>query len=324
MAYENLICADAASVHLKDKAHLIVSSPPYGIGKKYESFKTIAEYEKWADIVVESLKANLTPQGSVCWQVGTYTDSGGEYIPLDVLYIPIFRKHGFLLKNRVVWKFGSGLHSTKRLSGRYEVMLWFVLDGSSYTFNLDEIRIPSLYPGKRAYKGPNKGKISGNPLGKNPSDVWVIMAEEWEQSMWDFPNVKSNHPEKIKAHPCQFPIELAERCVLAFSNEGDTVFDPFAGTGSTGCAAVFHRRNFVGVDNNSEYLSIARERIESARKGTLKHRAIGTPILRSSDDSKTRKIPEEWKETIKQQSKKSRLYAQNAYLAYAFEQQEVD
>lgn len=193
------------------KVDLIISSPPYGIGKSYEGFETLENYVLWAEKIVPIMKAHLSPKGAICWQVGTHSGKDGEYIPLDIIYAPIFMKHGFTLKNRIVWKFGSGLHSDYRLSGRYETVLWFVLDVKNYTFNLDPIRINSKEPGKRSYKGPNKGKLSGNPLGKNPSDVWTIMLDEWEKGEWDFPNVKSNHPEKRNEHPCQYPIELAER-----------------------------------------------------------------------------------------------------------------
>lgn len=300
----------AENVLLESKADLIVSSPPYGIGKSYESLKTLDDYTKWAETLIPVLKKNLKPNGAICWQVGTHVGENGEYVPLDIVYAPIFMKNGFTLKNRIVWKFGSGLHSDSRFSGRYEVMLWFVLDPKQYTFNLDPVRIDSKEPGKRAYKGPNKGSLSGNPLGKNPADVWLIVADEWEREEWTFPNVKSNHPEKRNEHPCQFPIELAERCILACSNVGDLIYDPFAGTGSTGCAAMFHERKFVGVDMNTDYIAIAHERIAAAVAGTLKTRKIGTPIQSASTSAKTRQIPEEWREIREEQSKKRRLYPQ--------------
>ena len=78
--------------------------------------------------------------------------------------------------------------------------------------------VPSKYPGKTYFKGRKHGKPSGNPLGKNPSDFWGFLSEEWEREVWEIPNVKANHPEK-SIHPCQFPIELVERCVLAFTDE---------------------------------------------------------------------------------------------------------
>ena len=158
----------------------------------------------------------LHPQGSICWQVGNYIDRG-EIIPLDTILYPMFVAHRLHLRNRIVWHFGHGLHCSKRLSGRYETINWWT-KGDTYTWNLDPIRIPSKYPGKRYFKGPKRGQLSGNPLGKNPSDVWSI------------PNVKNNHPEKT-VHPCQFPVELVERLVLSMTDPDDTVFDPYMGVG---------------------------------------------------------------------------------------------
>ena len=93
-----------------------------------------------------------------------------------------------------------------------------------YKFNLDPVRVPQKYQGKRSYKGPNKGKPSGNPLGKNPSDVWKIIQENWDEELWEIPNVKASHVEKT-IHPTQYPIELIERLVLALTNEQDFIFD---------------------------------------------------------------------------------------------------
>lgn len=305
-----LLTGKIENVKLPNLVNLIVTSPPYGIGKSYEGFETLESYRVWAKNLIPILKRMLLPNGAICWQVGTHVGDDGDYLPLDILYTPIFLENGFILKNRIVWKFGSGLHSTNRLSGRYETVLWFVLDNKNYTFNLDPIRISSKEPGKRSYKGPNKGKLSGNPLGKNPSDVWNIIKNEWEVGVFDFPNVKSNHPEKLKEHPCQFPIELAERCVLAFSEENDFILDPFVGTGSTGCAAIFHNRNFIGVDVNDEFIALARKRLNSAADGTLKTRKIGTPIQKAKSSTKTRQIPDEWIPIREEQAKKSRLYPQ--------------
>ena len=116
----------------------------------------------------------------------------------------------------------------------------------------------SYTPGKRhsVNKGDKAGKPSGNPLGKNPSDYWEFSGEEAFKNnpIWDLPNVKSLHPEKNCSRPCQFPIELAERCVLAFSNKGDRILDPFVGTGTSVVAAIKHDRYGVGIDKSKEYV----------------------------------------------------------------------
>lgn len=142
--------------------------------------------------------------------------------------------------------------------------MWFT-KGDDYTFDLDPIRVPSKYPQKKYYKGPKAGQLSGNPLGKNPSDVWV------------FPNVKNNHVEKT-IHPCQFPVELVERLVLSMTNEGDSVFDPYMGVGSSVVAALKHGREGYGCDVVQEYVDIAWERIHQLRSGTLQTRPMDKPV----------------------------------------------
>ncbi len=193
---------------------LAITSPPYNLGKDYEDRQSIETYLNSQAEVIAQLHRVLRDDGSVCWQVGNFVEDG-EVFPLDILYYSIFKELGFYLRNRIIWHFGHGLHASKRFSGRYETILWFT-KGKRYTFNLDSVRVPSKYPGKRHYKGPNIGQLSGNPKGKNPSDIWEVMYKDWETCLWDIPNVKSNHPEKT-IHPCQYPVELAERCILALT-----------------------------------------------------------------------------------------------------------
>lgn len=225
---------------------LILTSPPYNIGKEYEKRTSQEKYmEDQATYISEAIRI-LSPTGSICWQVGNHVDDG-EIFPLDIALYPIFKQYGLQLRNRIIWTFGHGLHCRKRLSGRYETILWFT-KSNDYTFNLDPIRIPSKYPNKKHYKGPNKGKLSGNPLGKNPSDVWEI------------PNVKHNHPEKTE-HPCQFPEELCKRLILSLTNENDVVLDPFMGSGTTGKVSIDNNRSFVGMEMNDKYFEISKRRI---------------------------------------------------------------
>lgn len=276
---------------------LIITSPPYNLGKDYENRVEIEHYlEKQSDIISELYRA-LKDGGSLCWQVGNFVDNGEVY-PLDILYYGIFKKLGLSLRNRIIWRFGHGLHASKRFSGRYETILWFT-KGDKYLFNLDDVRIPSKYPGKRHFKGEKKGQLSGNPLGKNPSDVWEVVLQDWEQEIWDIPNVKANHPEKME-HPCQYPIELVERCVLALTNEGDWVLDPFAGVGSSLLAAIKNNRRAVGSDKEKDYVELARERIISYFNGTLGYRQLGTPIYQPTGKDSVSKIPDEWKSSYQQ------------------------
>ncbi len=243
---------------------LIVTSPPYNIGKPYERRNPMDAYLNEQRQVISGCVRLLHPRGSVCWQVGNHITSDGEVVPLDTVLYPLFREHNLKLRNRIVWHFEHGLHCSRRLSGRYETILWFT-KADSYTFHLDDIRVPAKYPNKKHFKGPNAGKLSGNPLGKNPGDVWII------------PNVKANHVEKT-IHPCQFPVELVERLVLALTDPGENVFDPYMGVGSAIIAATKHGRVGYGCDIDSRYVEIARERIEQLRAGTLRTRPMDRPV----------------------------------------------
>lgn len=249
---------------LEDESmNLIITSPPYNLGKEYEKKRSQDCYlEEQAATISEAVRL-LHPQGSICWQVGNYVDDG-EIFPLDILLYSKFKEHGLKLRNRVVWTFGHGLHCQKRLSGRHETILWFT-KGDNYMFNLDPIRIPSKYPDKKHFKGPKKGELSSNPLGKNPGDVW------------DIPNVKSNHVEKLE-HPCQFPIGLVERLVLAMTEKGQNVLDPYMGVGSTAIAALKNDRNAYGCDVMNEYVEIAKKRVNELFDGSLRIRPMNKPV----------------------------------------------
>jgi len=276
---------------------LIITSPPYNIGKEYETKTSIEKYLELQEKVIRELVRVSSDNGSICWQVGNYVEKG-EIFPLDIFYYQIFKKLGLKLRNRIVWHFGHGLHARNRFSGRYETLLWFTKT-DDYIFNLDDVRIPSKYPGKRYFKGPKKGQISGNPKGKNPSDIWEIIIKDWETGLWDIPNVKSNHPEKT-AHPAQFPVELVERCVLALTNKDSWVLDPYAGVGSTAIASLKNYRNSIGIEKGKEYVKIANERIEKLKEGNLKLRPINKPIHKPKPNDKIAKIPEEWKSLYKE------------------------
>ena len=267
---------------------LVLTSPPYNIGKKYEKKTTLQSYLKDQEPVIEEIVRVLADTGSLCWQVGNYVQKG-EVFPLDIYFYEIFKRFGLKLRNRIIWRFNHGLHCTKRFSGRYEVILWFT-KRDDYIFNLDPVRIPAKYPGKRHFKGPKKGQLSGNPLGKNPSDIWDVVKQDWEAEVWDIPNVKANHPEKTE-HPCQFPVELVQRCVLALTDPEGVVLDPYCGVGSTIIGALQHHRKAIAAEQDSKYISIAHERIQKFAQGILPLRPLGKPIHQPTGKERVAQIP---------------------------------
>ena len=256
-------CLDLLAEIPDESIQLAITSPPYNLGKEYERRLKLDDYTRQQREVIAECVRTLSPRGSLCWQVGNYV-SNGSIIPLDAILLPLFLDFGLKLRNRIIWHFEHGLHCKRRFSGRYETILWFT-KSDDYDFDLDPVRVPQKYPGKKHFKGPKAGTYSGNPKGKNPGDLWV------------FPNVKSNHIEKTD-HPCQFPVELVERLVLSLSREDDWVLDPFLGTGSTVIGALRHHRRGVGAELHPPYVDIARERIDKERRGELKTRPMTRPV----------------------------------------------
>ncbi len=246
-----------------ESIQLVVTSPPYNLGKEYESRTALSRYLDFQKAVIKECHRVMRTNGSICWQVGNYVENG-TIVPLDTVLYPIFSSLGFKMRNRIIWHFGHGLHCSKRFSGRYETIIWFTKT-DEYVFNLDPVRVPQKYPGKKHYKGIKAGEYSSNPKGKNPSDVWEI------------PNVKSNHIEKTE-HPCQYPVELIERLILSMTNPDDWVMDPFLGTGTSIVAALRHGRKGAGSEMVERYYNLAKERIQMELAGTLRTRPMDRPI----------------------------------------------
>ncbi len=262
-------CVDMLKTLPTACAQLVVTSPPYNVGKEYEESTTVEKYLEFQELVIKECIRILRPGGSICWQLGTHTNGQNLVLPLDLLVHPVFATYfktdNLRLRNRIIWTFEHGLNCNNRFSGRYETILWYS-KGDDYTFDLNAVRVPQKYPGKRAFKGKRKGQFTSNPLGKNPGDVWSL------------PNVKANHVEKT-GHPCQFPIELPERLILALTKKGDLVVDPFLGSGTTAIASIANGRKVAGADIKLKYLKIARSRVSQFIEGTLKRRPYGKPIF---------------------------------------------
>ena len=268
-----------------ESVDIIITSPPYCIGKAYENpHDDIVTFQDQHKKIFPDIYRVLKPGGSLCWQVG-YHINNSSVLPLDYFVYSIFTegskvlKYPLLLRNRIIWTFGHGLNSTQRFSGRHETILWFT-KGKEYPFKLDDVRIPQKYPGNRAYKGPNKGQLSGNVLGKNPSDVW------------DIPNVKAKHIEKTD-HPCQFPVAIPRRLIKALTPDNGLVLDPFAGSGTSGVAAILEGRRFVGAEILQDYYDISILRLKEALSGNAKVRE-DIPVMEPESGSAVAKLPQEF------------------------------
>lgn len=226
---------------------LVVSSPPYNIGKEYEAKTALSVYLDNQREVLSECSRVLKDTGAIFWQVGAFSNKG-TLIPLDIRFFPILEDLGMKPRNRIVWVRQHGLHGKRKFSCRYETILWFT-KSDDYLFDLDAIRVPQKWQNKKHYKDDGrKGELSCNPLGKNPADIWV------------FRNVKHNHEEQT-IHPCQFPEDLIARILLSTTKTGQVVLDPYMGTGTVAVVAKEHGRDFIGAELDDEYIDVAKRRL---------------------------------------------------------------
>lgn len=244
-----------------ESVSLIFSSPPYNIGKSYEEKRPVDDYVNDMVDVVEEIHRVLCNGGHLCWQVGNHVDSG-VVSPLDIVFHPLFVRVGFVFRKRFVWTFGHGLHCQNRFSGRYETICWYTKGISSF--------VPHPF---------------------------VSVQQEWSTFVLDIPNVKSNHVEKTK-HPCQFPVELVERFVLALTEPGDLVLDPFGGSGTTAVAAVLHRRRGLVIECVSEYVQLAESRLRWLSEGRLETRPLGKAVCDPSTSGSLSLMPAGWSDIL--------------------------
>ena len=230
---------------------LIITSPPYNIGKEYESIMDVQEYVNWCSEWMNLLYLT-TKRNSAFWLNVGYLEVPGQGLCVPIPYI-IWDKSDYFLIQELVWQYGAGVQTKKRLSPRNEKWLFYVKNIDQYVFNLDEIRDPNVkYPNQR-----KNGKLRNNPLGKNPGDVWYV------------PKVTtgSNRSSKERVnHPAQFPLAVIERLVKVSSQQGNIIYDPFSGSGTVGIASHAFNRIFIGTEINREYCKISVDRFEQYKE----------------------------------------------------------
>lgn len=238
--------------NIPDKSiDMIVTSPPYNIdikyGNKTEKGKVVkSKGVKYSDKLSEDEYRNMLRNVfDECKRV--LKDNGSIWINIknrlikDNVMPPFWIQEYFTdmyLKNLIVWNFDWGGSTSKRFAPRYEFVFWYTKNNKDYTFNLDDVKIPALNYRPDRYKSQLK----------NPSDVWRI------------PMVSGNFQERT-SHPAQYPEKLIERIILAATNEGDIVLDPFMGSGTTAVVAKKLGRNYIGYEIENEYIKIAEERL---------------------------------------------------------------
>lgn len=226
---------------------LTVTSPPYNIGKEYEQILPVEDYLAWCESWLYEIYRITAANGAFWLNLG-YIDLPGRAKAIPIPYL-LWDKVPFYLQQEVVWNYGAGVASKKSFSPRNEKFLWYLKNPEQYVFNLDEVRDPNVkYPNQK-----KNGKLRCNPLGKNPTDVWL------------FPKVTSGANRSSKertVHPAQFPLAVIERIIKACSNAGDVVLDPFMGSGSTAEAALRNKRAVLGFEIDPKYIQVTSQRLD--------------------------------------------------------------
>lgn len=225
-----------------DQVDLVVTSPPYNIGKEYEEVMEINDYLGFMRQWMQNAERKLSEDGSFWLNIGFRKESDGrQYVPWEYDIYPIIRDEmNISLVQQVVWHYKAGVNCRHRFSPRKETWLYCVSDLDNYTFNLDDVRVPAKYPNQK-----KDGELKVNPNGKNPGDVW------------DIPKVTSGKgrasPERTD-HPAQYPEEVIERVIKTSTDPGDVILDPFLGSGTTAKVARDLGRSCIGIELDDEYI----------------------------------------------------------------------
>ena len=236
-------CIELMAAMPRGSVNLVVTSPPYmNAGMEYgDRFSSEEAYIEFSRRYLRAIHRVLTDNGSAWINVGAMFNSyDGSRVPLTYLLWPLVRELGFVQQQEVVWVKPGAMAHHKRFTMRSERWMWLTKRAEGHTFNLDAVRM--------GFSENRTRDPRNNPLGKNPGDVWEY-------------NVLNGRSKQRTAHPCAFPVEMIERIVLACSHPGDTVLDPFGGSGTTGEAAVRHGRKAILCEMQPDYCQIIHNRL---------------------------------------------------------------
>ena len=244
---DRVVVGDAREVlrGLPDNSvHLMVTSPPYNVGKEYDEDLTLGEYLDFIEEVMREVYRVLVWGGRVCFNVANLGRK--PYIPLHAYLIERFERIGFLMRGEIIWDKGDAVSGSSTAWGT-----WMSAVNPTLRDQHEYIIVMS--------KGDFKRR---RPPGRRDT---ITREEflEFTRSVWRFP------PESARrvGHPAPFPVELPYRCIQLYTFEGDVVLDPFAGSGTTCLAAAKTRRHYICIDINEEYARLARERLSAPKAG---------------------------------------------------------
>jgi len=237
---DRVLVGDAREVlsRLPDNCiHLMITSPPYNVGKEYDEDLTLGEYLDFIEDVMREVYRTLVWGGRVCFNVANL--GRRPYIPLHAYLIQRFERIGFLMRGEIIWDKGDAVSGASTAWGSW-------CSASNPILRDQHEYIIVMSKGAFSRKGRNRRDTISR-------DEFL----EFTKSVWRFP------PKSAKRvnHPAPFPEELPYRCIQLYTFKGDVVLDPFVGSGTTCIAAIKTERHFIGIDINEEYIKIAKERI---------------------------------------------------------------
>jgi site-specific DNA-methyltransferase (adenine-specific) len=254
-------CLDLLARVPDASVHLAFADPPFNIGYDYDAYNDRLA----ANVYLDWSKRWMGEMRRVLKSDGTFWLAIGDEYAAELKVIAT-RELGFTCRSWVVWYYTFGVHCKQKFARSHAHLFYFVKDPAAFTFNVDSIRVPSarelVYGDKRAC-----------PTGRLPDDTWILRPQdlpegfETDGDTWYFPRVCGTFKERSGWHGCQMPEQLLGRIIRASSREGDTVLDPFGGSGTTLAVAKKMGRRFLGVELSEAYAARIEERLTAIQQG---------------------------------------------------------
>lgn len=223
-----------------ESVHLMITSPPYNVGKEYDEDLSLDEYLNLLTSVFGETYKKLVPGGRACINIANIGRK--PYIPLHAMVIEIMLDLGFLMRGEIIWDKSASAGGSCAWGSWMSASNPVLRDYHEYI----------LVFSKLSYS-KNKAQKKRDTIER---DDFI----QWTKSLWTFPAVNA---KKI-GHPAPFPVELPHRLINLYSYEGDVVLDPFCGSGTTCIAALKNNRNYIAYEINQEYVSLSQNRIEKS------------------------------------------------------------
>jgi site-specific DNA-methyltransferase (adenine-specific) len=235
-------CIDSRDMSLlpDDSIHLMVTSPPYNVGKEYDEDLGLDEYRRLLRDVCEEVYVKLVVGGRACINVANL--GRRPYVPLHSYIISDMLDIGYLMRGEIIWDKAASAGASTAWGSWMSATNPSLRDVHEYVL---------VFSKGLMLRGGERSTIS--------RDEFL----EYTKSVWSFPTESATRI----GHPAPFPVELPYRLIQLYTFEGDVVLDPFCGSGTTCIAAIKTKRHYVGFDNNEEYVSLAKRRISEFIEG---------------------------------------------------------